>query len=99
MKTQLRGARPASRRQWLAAPTLFAASALVLTACGSSPSGGGAPAAPAPDAPSGPTAVTLTLANASGADSCTPDKNSVPAGPVTFTVKNESAAGIRRWSC
>jgi iron uptake system component EfeO len=30
----------------------------------------------------------------SGTDACTPDKNSVPAGPVTFSVKNESAAGI-----
>ena len=38
--------------------------------------------------------MTITLANASGVDACTPDKNSVPAGPVTFTVKNESAAGI-----
>jgi iron uptake system component EfeO len=90
MKTQLRGT--PSPRRWLAAPTVVAASALALTACGS-----GAPApsaAPAPQAATGPGAVTITLANASGTDACTTDKNSVAAGPVTFTVKNESAAGI-----
>jgi iron uptake system component EfeO len=92
MLTQLRGVRPAPRR-WLAAPTLLAASALALTACGSSPSTGAAPA-PAPSADAGPGAVTITLANNAGSDSCAPDKSSIPAGPVTFTVKNESAAGI-----
>ena len=38
--------------------------------------------------------MNITLANQSGTDACTPDTNSVPAGPVTFTVRNESAAGI-----
>ena len=38
--------------------------------------------------------MNISLANQSGADACTPDKNSVPAGPVTFSIKNESAAGI-----
>jgi iron uptake system component EfeO len=94
MLTQLRGTRPESPHRWLAASTLFAASALVLSACGSSSSGGAPAAAPAPSADAGPAAVTITLANASGADTCTPDKSSVAAGPATFTVKNESAAGI-----
>jgi iron uptake system component EfeO len=93
MKTQLFGARPSSPRRWLTAPTLVAASALALSACGSSPTAAPA-AAPAPSAESGTGAVTITLANASGTDSCTADKPSVPAGPVTFTVKNDSAAGI-----
>jgi iron uptake system component EfeO len=94
MKTQLSGTRPSSPRRWLTAPTLVAASALALSACGSSPSAGAPAAAPAPSAQAGPGAVTITLANSSGADTCAPDTSSVPAGPVTFTVKNDSAAGI-----
>jgi iron uptake system component EfeO len=94
MKTQLSGTRPSSPRRWLTAPTLVAASALALSACGSSPSTSAPAAAPAPSAQAGPGAVTITLANASGTDTCAADTSSVPAGPVTFTVKNESAAGI-----
>ena len=91
MSTHPPGARPSSPLRRIAAPVLLAVSALALSACGSSTSGG-APPAPAPSA--GPGAMTITLANASGVDTCTPDKNSVPAGPVTVTVNNESAAGI-----
>ncbi len=79
-------------RRWLVTPAVIAASALALTGCGS---GGGteAPSA-APAGEGGITTVNVVLANQSGTDTCTPDKNSVPAGPVTFSVKNESAAGI-----
>ena len=91
MLTQRGG--PSSPLRRLTAPVLVATSALVLSACASSPSAT-APAAPAPSADAGPGAMTITLANTSGADTCTPDKNSLPAGPVTVTVKNESAAGI-----
>lgn len=94
MLTQLRGTRPSSPFRRLAVPALCAASALVLSACGSSAPGGAPPPAPAPNADAGPGAVTVTLANTSGADTCTPDKSSVPAGPVTVTVRNDSAAGI-----
>jgi iron uptake system component EfeO len=38
--------------------------------------------------------VAITLASGSGGDTCKPDTTSVPAGPVTFTVTNESATGI-----
>lgn len=97
MTTKLRRTGPSSHR-WLVAPALCAASALSLTACGSSGSSSPTSAAPAAsEAPAGETGistVTITLANSGGTDSCTPDKTSVPAGPVTFSVKNESAAGI-----
>ncbi len=45
--------------------------------------GASAPAASA----GGPIVVNVTLTN----DSCTPDRSSVPAGPVTFHITNESA--------
>jgi iron uptake system component EfeO len=75
---------------------VIAASALALSACGSGSSSGGTAAAPsaATGGQGGISTVNITLANQSGSDACTPDTNSVPAGPVTFTVKNESAAGI-----
>ena len=96
MLTKLRGTRPSPPRRWLATPAVIAASALALSACGSgSPSGGTAAAPTAATAGEGGiSTVNITLANQSGTDACTPDTNSVPAGPVTFSVKNESAAGI-----
>jgi iron uptake system component EfeO len=80
-------------RRWLATPAAIAASALALSACGSgTPSGG--TATPPTAATGGISTVNITLANQSGTDACTPDTNSVPAGPVTFSVTNVSAAGI-----
>ena len=94
MLTRRRATRPSSPLRRLTAPVLVATSALVLSACGSSPSATPPAGAPAPSADAGPGAMTITLANASGVDTCTPDKSSIPAGPVTVTVKNESAPGI-----
>lgn len=96
MLTKLRGTRPAPPRRWLATPAVIAASALALSACGSGSPSGGTAAAPtaATGGEGGISTVNITLANQSGTDACTPDSNSVPAGPVTFSVKNESAAGI-----
>ena len=96
MLTKMRGTRPVPSRRWLVTPAVIAASALALAGCGSGSSGGGTAPAPsaAPAGEGGISTVNITLANQSGTDVCTPDKNSVPAGPVTFTVKNESAAGI-----
>lgn len=94
MTNTLRGTRPAAPRRWLAAPALIAASALVLSGCGSSSSGDAASAPTESAADSGIATVNITLANNNGTETCTPDTNSVPAGPVTFSVKNESAAGI-----
>jgi iron uptake system component EfeO len=77
-----------TRLRWIATPALVAASALVLGACGSSstPAAGGSSG--------GPTTANVTLTNANGADTCAVDPVSVAAGPVTFTVANQSAAGI-----
>lgn len=96
MLTKLRGTRPSPPRRWLATPAVIAASALALSACGSGSPSGGTAAAPsaATGGEGGISTVNITLANQSGTDACTPDTNSVPAGPVTFSVKNESAAGI-----
>jgi iron uptake system component EfeO len=92
MKSHPRRTAPPLRR--IAGPAVCAASALVLTACGSGAAPTAAAPSAAPSAATGPAAMTITLANSGGADTCTPDTTSVPAGPVTVTVKNESAAGI-----
>ena len=93
MSTKLRAT--GSPRRWLVTPAVIAASALALAGCGSGSSGRTAPApSAAPAAEGGISTVNVTLVNQSGTDTCTPDRNSVPAGPVTFSVKNESAAGI-----
>lgn len=96
MLTKLQGTRPVPARRWLATPAVIAASALALAGCASGSGSGGATPAPsaAASGEGGITTVNIVLANRSGADACTPDKDSVPAGPVTFSVKNESAAGI-----
>jgi iron uptake system component EfeO len=88
-----------SRSGWLALlllPVLIAAVAVAAAACGSSSgtsSGNSSSAAPTSGA-NGATAVTITMANEAGKDSCKVDNASVPAGPVTFTVANKSAPGI-----
>jgi iron uptake system component EfeO len=72
-------------------PALAAATALALTACGSSGDTAKTTAPPNASGPSdGVAAVTVTLAD----DGCAVDAKSVPAGPVTFTVTNSSAPGI-----
>ena len=83
-------------RRWVAAPAVIAASALALAGCGSGSSGGTAApsAAPSAAAEGGISTVNVVLANQSGTDSCTTDTSEVPAGPVTFSVTNQSAAGI-----
>jgi iron uptake system component EfeO len=69
---------------------------LGLTACGSGSSSG---SARAPE-PSGSTSsggiakVDVTLSASGGSDACALSTDSVAAGPVTFTVDNQSATGI-----
>ena len=94
MNSHLRRTPPTSPLRWLATPAVCAASVLVLSACGSGSTASAPPPAAAPSAEGGVNTVNITLANDAGSDTCTPDKDSVPAGPVTFTVRNESAAGI-----
>ncbi|WP_017934107.1 iron uptake system protein EfeO [Nocardioides sp. Iso805N] len=85
----------ASRR---AAVSLVAAVSLAsLAACGSSnddasDAGKGGSATTA--ATKGVSHVAVTMASGSNGDACTPSTTSVPAGPVTFSVKNESATGL-----
>lgn len=82
-------ARCRSREFWLTAPALVAV--LSVAACGHS-SGSSSPAKPGK--PGSTNAVKVTMANNGGKDACALDTNSVPAGPVTFTVVNASAPGI-----
>ena len=98
---------------------LLAATALLLSACGSTStpasgsatvssrsaaasgasvssaaetSGGGSPAAPASSsAAGGPSTVAISITDAKG---CVATPDSVPAGAVTFNVKNVDATGI-----
>ena len=86
-----------SRRAWLATPAVLAAAALAATACGSSTESAGSSSGAASSSSNSATSVNtvnVTLANDGGKDGCTLDGNSVPAGPVTFTVTNASAPGI-----
>jgi len=69
-----------------------------LAACGSSndgdkASGAGGDATPAASE-NGLSKVDVVLASGADGDTCTPSTTEVPAGPVTFSVKNESATGI-----
>jgi len=79
-----------------AAVSLVAALALAsLAACGSSndasdAGSGGA----APKTKNGVSQVSVTMASGAGGDACKVSTASVPAGPVTFAIKNESATGL-----
>ncbi|PCN47032.1 peptidase M75 [Curtobacterium sp. 'Ferrero'] len=75
-------------RPLLTLGALGAATALVLTGCASaSPSDG------ATSSSDKVSRVTITLTN-DGSDACSVSTTKVPAGPVTFTVENESSTAI-----
>jgi iron uptake system component EfeO len=61
------------------------------SASGSDPSTGATTEAASDD---GSGEVSVTMANEGGSDTCTLDRDSVEAGPITFTVTNESATGV-----
>ncbi|MCX7521913.1 EfeM/EfeO family lipoprotein [Microbacterium sp. STN6] len=86
--------RPTIRRRTTPARAVavaLAGAALVATALsGCAATSGGADAKRASDV----SRVTITLANDGDADTCTLDHATAAAGPITFTVKNESATGI-----
>ena len=81
----------------LAATSVSALALLALTACGGADSKdvSGDVAAQAPVA--GAAQVAVTMSSGADGDECTVDTTSVPAGPVTFTVKNEGATGINEF--
>jgi len=68
---------------------IVAVGSLCLAGCAGSGTGAGAASTPGTASQ-----VKVTLAAGSGGDSCTMETTSAPAGPVTFTVANESATGI-----
>ena len=86
--------RSGSRSGLWAAPALAVATALALSACGSTD--GAAKSTPNPSATNanGVSTVNVTLAEDAGRDACSVDAKTVPAGPVTFTVTNSSAPGV-----
>jgi iron uptake system component EfeO len=86
-----------------------AALAATLAGCGSddssTPAAGSADDTSSPSSPSSSTTteaagdtgagqVAITMANAGGKDTCTLDNDSAAAGPITFSVTNESATGV-----
>ncbi|WP_370464816.1 iron uptake system protein EfeO [Mycolicibacterium sp. P1-18] len=71
---------------------MVAATAVALSACGSTDDG--AKATPSTGSTDGVKTVNVTLADDSGKDACALDTTTVPAGPVTFTVTNSSAPGV-----
>lgn len=76
-------------RPRLALGALGVAAALTLTGC----SAGSTPADDASGGTGRVSRVTITLTN-DGSDACSVSTTKVPAGPVTFTVRNESSTAI-----
>jgi iron uptake system component EfeO len=71
-----------------------AAALFALTACGSGSSSESAQGQPSGGSSgNGVTEVAVTLTASGGSDTCALSKSSVAAGPVTFTVDNQSATG------
>ncbi|MEP9381305.1 iron uptake system protein EfeO [Nocardioides sp. KR10-350] len=81
---------PLRRSSALAALSVLAVAALA--GCGSSEDKGDDTSATSKG--SGASQVNVTLASGGGGDECQVDTKELAAGPVTFTVKNESATGI-----
>jgi iron uptake system component EfeO len=84
-------ARRASR---IAATVGSAVAVLGLTACGGGSTSGTAEGAPTDSTGGGVTKVAITLTGGGGSDACSLSTDSVAAGPVTFTVDNQSATGV-----
>jgi iron uptake system component EfeO len=76
-----------ARRNALAVP-VSALALLTLAACGDNST------AADPAKGSGAAQVGVSMVSGANGDDCKIDTTSVPAGPVTFTIKNESATGI-----
>ncbi|MGY4708762.1 iron uptake system protein EfeO [Mycolicibacterium sp. CBM1] len=92
--TILSQARSGPRSVLRHAPTLAAIVAFGVSGCTGSHTSGAPANTPSATAANGVTSVNVTLTNESGKDTCKLDTTRVPAGPVTFTVTNTSAAGI-----
>ena len=93
MAKQFSATRFPSPSHWLPRLALVTVAAAAASACGSHTASNSASSSPTSNANDVKT-VSVTLANDSGKDACKLDTSSVGAGPVTFTVKNASAAGI-----
>jgi iron uptake system component EfeO len=69
-----------------------------LAACGNGGGDSGSTKAASGDtsgsAKGGVTQVKVTLASGASGDTCAVDTKSVPAGPITFTIANQSATGV-----
>jgi iron uptake system component EfeO len=71
-----------------------AVAVLGLTACGSGSSSESALGSDSSSGSGGVAKVDVTLTSSGGSDTCALSTNKVSAGPVTFTVDNQSATGI-----
>ena len=80
------------RSRVLGPAALLSAAALALAGCSSD--GGENDQNQGAGQSAGAGQITVTLTSGDGGDVCTPDATETQAGPTTFTVKNESAAGI-----
>jgi iron uptake system component EfeO len=75
-----------SRKSVVVLSGLTVVALAALSACGGSSDGD--------DSAKGASAVNVTMASGSNGDECTYDATTAAAGPVTFTIKNESATGV-----
>jgi iron uptake system component EfeO len=72
----------------------LAVAALLLSACTTAEAGKGGSASDVAKVVAGASQVRVTLENRNGEDVCTLSSTSAQAGPVTFTVANESSTAI-----
>ena len=82
---------PTVTRRATATGAAVCALAAVLAGCSGT---GGAPATGGATTPGGASQVAVTLVSEGGTDACKLDTTTVAAGPVTFTVTNESSAAL-----
>ena len=81
-------------RQAFGVAALALVSAVLLTSCSSVPSSSSSASGAAANVVDGSSQVHVTLASKGGKDVCTLSSSTAKAGPVTFTVKNESSTAI-----
>jgi iron uptake system component EfeO len=81
-------------RQAFGVAALALVSAVLLSSCSSATSSSPGASGATANVVDGSSQVRMTLANKGGKDVCTLSSSEAKAGPVTFTVKNESSTAI-----
>ncbi|HEY2642660.1 MAG TPA: iron uptake system protein EfeO [Galbitalea sp.] len=81
-------------RRALGVAALALVSAVLLTSCSGTPASSPGASGAVANVVDGSSQVNVTLANKGGKDVCTLSGSKAKAGPITFTIKNESSTAI-----